>query len=282
MIKAILEEKYGEFVTNKFLNNSNVVEWDNHNENGAEEQAEVKKHLKSLKDINGEPLIPEKFWLNDVQWGLDFSSWVGDSSNKDFFIIGAEPHLWRNYQLVYDFGNLKNKSTEESALVHYAKDDIWNYLTDNFGDNSSDESIVSFLKKCYITDLCHVVPKYCGQINGICESLGITAKEWRLFRTAVAQRFLLKEIQAVNPKFIILHGKPSRLFFQERFNVKEYHVYRIVDSKYTIQTWDLNGYKVISIPHLKGDVKNKLWKCKKFPKRPESAKAILKMIIKMN
>jgi len=280
MIKKFLYEKYGEFVTDKLLTGSNEVIWENYNENGNIEQDEVKKHLKSLNDIDGKPLLPETFWRKDVEWGVDFSGWIGEVSNKDFFIIGAEPHIWKNYQLVYDFGNLKDKSVEESAMEHYnRKDDIWCYLTNTFIDSKSPKDITNFLKKCYITDLCHIVPKKCGQISAICEHLEISATEWQSFRKSVAERFLKEEIRTVNPKVVILHGNPSRYFFRDEFNITDYHIYKIEDSKYTIQTWSFDQRTVISIPHLKGSMKNMLWKCKKFPNRQESAKKIINKIV---
>lgn len=280
MIKEFLYEKYGEFVTNQLLTENNEVIWGNHNENGNIEQKEVKEHLKSLRDIDENPLLPETFWRKDVEWGVDFSSWIGEVSNKDFFIIGAEPHIRKNYQLVYDFGNLKNKSVEESAITHYnRKGDIWYYLTNIFTKNESEENVINFLTKCYITDLCHIVPKECGQIKSICERLGISIAEWKSFRSSVAKKFLMKEIKTVNPKFIILHGNASRYFFHSEFNVRDYHTYRIKDSKYTIQTWDFDEYIVISIPHLKGSMKNMLWRCKKFPHRPKSAKSIIHKVL---
>lgn len=142
----------------------------------------------------------------------------------------------------------------------------------------SEDNITAFLSKCYVTDLCHVVPKSCGRVKDICKKIAISKGEWSKFRTAIAKRFLLEEIKAVNPKFVILHGNPSREFFRDELGLI-YTDYPIEDSKLTIQVGSFEGYKVISIPHLKGDVLNKLWRCRKHPKRPASAKRILNQIV---
>lgn len=280
MIRSFFEEKYGTYITNQFLTDKNEVIRDGQNENGSEEQQEVIRVLKSLKDVDGNTLVPDHFWNQQHEWGFDFSSWIGQVDNKDFFFVGAEPHLKKNYQLVYDFGNRKDKSLSETALAHFnRKSDIWHYLTKIFVEELSEDKITAFLSKCYATDLCHVVPKNSGQVKEICKKLAITEREWNKFRTAVAKRFLIQEIKAVNPKFVILHGNAARKFFQDELGLTYIGVYPIEDSKYTIKTGIIEGYKVISIPHLKGDVRNKLWKCKSFPKRPESAKRILNEIV---
>jgi len=280
-MKEFLEDKYGQLITNQFLTKNNEVIRDNFNKNGHEEQKEVIRTLKSLKNIDGKDLVPQHFFNNGVEWGFDFSSWIGNIKNKKLLIVGAEPHIGNNYQLVYDFGNIKGKTIHETALEHFNREaDIWNYLTKIFVDDLTTENITNFLRKCYITDLCHIVPKHSGQVKDICKNLSIKTSDWNQFRRDVAKRFILKEIEIVNPEFVILHGNPSRQFFQNEFDVKDFHVYKVNNSHYTIQTWQFNGHKVISIPHLKGDVRNKLWKCKKYPERPASAKSILNQLIK--
>lgn len=280
MVREFLEEKYGKLITDSLLNDKNEVIHENFNKDGIEEQRELVRVLKELKNLAGTNLVPDNFWKEKVEWGFDFSSWIGDFNNKDFFFIGAEPHIGNNFQLVYDFGNFKDLSLTETALKHYKRDsDIWFYLTQIFVSELTDENITNFLKRCYITDLCHIVPKNCGQVQDICTKLSIKPVEWKKFRTSVAKRFLLKEIKAVNPKYVILHGNPSRNFFQSELGLKFTGDYKIENSIYSIKTGELNGYKIISIPHLKGDVRNKLWKCIKYPERPESAKRILNDLI---
>jgi len=281
MIRKFLEEKYGKFITDKFLNDRNEVIYENFDRDGIEEQNEVIRVLKESKDISGRNLVSDFFWNNKVDWGFDFSSWIGNFNYKDFFFIGAEPHIGNNYQLVYDFGNFSGLTLKETALKHYKRDtDIWFYLTQIFVSELTDENITHFLNKCYITDLCHVVPKNCGQVKDICEKLSIKSGEWKKFRSSVAKRYLLKEIEAVDPKYVILHGNPSRDFFQSELGLQFTGDYKIENSIYSIKTGELAGYKIISIPHLKGDVRNKLWKCVKYPERPESAKKILNELIK--
>jgi hypothetical protein len=281
MIREFLIEKYGKLVTESFLTDKNEVIHDNFNSNGIKEQQEVISFLKEAKDTSGVQLVPEDFWNEKADWGFDFSSWIGEFDNKELMFIGAEPHIGNNFQLVYDFGNFKGLSLTETALKHYKRNsDIWSYLTQIFVDELIDENITKFLKRCYITDLCHIVPKNCGQVKDICKKLSIKPIQWNKFRSSVAKRFLLQEIRVVNPKYIILHGNPSREFFEKELGLKFTDTHPIENSNYTIKEGKFDGYKIISIPHLKGDVRNKLWKCSLYPERPKSAKKILNELIK--
>ena len=117
MIKTFLTKKYGEFVTGKFLTSEYEVVMDNLNKDGVAEQLEIKKHLRQLTDFHGRRLIPDVYLRDDVKWGMDFSSWIGKfDRGKDFFIIGAEPHLKNQYQLIYGFGNERGKNVKQTAL----------------------------------------------------------------------------------------------------------------------------------------------------------------------
>lgn len=275
MIRNFLEEKYGSPITNQLMTPNKEVIWDKSG-NNAESQLHVRNHLLQLGE-----LIPPNFMDNSIEWGMDFSSWIGEFNNdKEYFFIGAEPHLDKDFQLVYDFGNITGKSLTETAMSHYGrKNDIWFYLTQIFDDELSVKSITTFLSKCYITDLCHLVPKGCGQVPGIVKKLSIRNKDWSKFRTDMAKRFLVEEIKVVHPKFIILHGNVARNFFNKEIGVNYTTTHPIEDSKWNILSGEFEGYKIISMPHLKGDMKNKLWKCNVKPRRFQSAKRILNDLI---
>lgn len=281
MIRPFLELKYGKYVTDQLVTVDNKVLLDNINEEGKEQQEEVMRHIVSLRDNEGNKLIPEKFLANKKEWGMDFSSWIGSlSDKKEYLFIGAEPHISFNYQLVYDFGSHKGNTIQEDVEAHYKRDnDIWYYLTIIFVSDLTLENKTSFLNKCYITDLSHIVPKGCGQVKDICRELNIADKEWFNFRTSVAKTFLPDEIKAVNPKYVILHGNASRYYFQDILGVVYTKSFPIEKSPYKVLTGEFNGYKIISIPHLKGDMRNKLWKCLKYPERPKSIKEILNQLI---
>lgn len=282
MIREFLTTKYGKYVTDKLVSDDGKVYIENIDKNGIEQQEQVIKHITELTDKSGVKLLPNKFLERKIPWGVDFSSWLGSlETKKDFMFIGAEPHIGNNYQLVYGFGCHRDKSIEESALTHYKREpDIWYYLTKIFVDDLTDSNITDFLKKCYITDLSHIVPKSCGQVKEICRKLDITQKDWICFRTRVAQTFIPDEIKAVNPKYIMLHGNASRNYFKDVLGVEYTESYEIDNSPYKILVGKFQGYKAVSIPHLKGDMRNKLWKCKKYPERPASVKRILNEIIK--
>ena len=281
MIKTFLESKYGKYVTDRLISADGKVIIENIDKDGLEQQEQVISHITGLRDKEGKKLIPDNFLINKVEWGVDFSSWLGSwGTKKKYMFIGAEPHIGNNYQLVYDFGCFNDKSIEESAKIHYGREsDIWYYLTRIFVDDLTNSNITDFLSKCYITDLSHMVPKQCGQVKDISKKLNITEKEWSVFRSKVAQTFIPDEIKAVNPEYVILHGNASRNYFRDVLNLKYTESYSITDSPYKILVGQFNGYKVVSIPHLKGDMRNKLWKCKKYPGRPISAKSILTQII---
>ena len=281
MIKTFLTKKYGEFVTGKFLTSEYEVVMDNLNKDGVAEQLEIKKHLRQLTDFHGRRLIPDVYLRDDVKWGMDFSSWIGKfDRGKDFFIIGAEPHLKNQYQLIYGFGNERGKNVKQTALSYFAnKSDIWHYLTKNFAQELNDDSIIAFLQKCYISDLCHLVPTNCSQVKVICDRLAISKNDWHKFRTTIAKNFLVDEIEIVNPKFIVLHGTQAREFFERELNAS-------FPTKKKIENWDghvykgeMNGHKVIAIPHLSGQVRNELWRCKKYPERPQSVKEIIQNFV---
>lgn len=285
MIRKVLTEKYGQYVTDKLMTADDHVLIENIDAGSMEGQEKVMEHIKNMKDAEGNILAPDHFFTQDVEWGMDFSSWIGDLTQpKDFFIIGAEPSINKNYQLVYDFGTIKGtKDLKTNAQAHYGRDDIWRNLTNVIVSNPNDESVTGFLSKCYITDLCHVVPKKCGQVSGICSALSITPREWDDFRTRVAKRFLVEEIRAVNPKCIILHGNTPRDFFRDQLGVKYDNTFSIEKSKMTVQTGFFDQrYRIISIPHLKGSNNGTIWKNSVNPEKRDSIKRTLHQIISNN
>lgn len=283
-MRSILVEKYGEYVTSKLMEKDNMVYLDNNSTNNKiSEQLEIVSLLNSYKELFEGEDISENIWNSEKEWGVDFSSWLGGSNDKEYMFIGAEPHINSDYQLVYDFGRRKDKSVEDSAEEFACGSDIWSYLTDIFVEDTkrSKDDVTSFLSKCYITDLCHIVPKGCGQIKTIKEELDIKTKDWNTFRRVIAERFLVDEIEAVNPKIIILHGNASRMFFKRYLGVEFNETSFIEGTKYRISCGEMNGkskktsYKIIAIPHLKGMMRNFIWRSNKYPERLKSAKVII-------
>jgi hypothetical protein len=286
-MKNILEKKYGQFVTSKLLCSKTEVLLNNINKSGIIEQQEVLNHLKSIRDIENNPLIPSKFFQNNVKWGFDFSGWIGSlqSESKEFMLIGAEPNINHNYQIVYDFGTEKGVNIYETALKHYntkwtkTTRDIWGIMVDMFSEYNDNDSVVEFLSKCYMTDLCHFVPQGCSNIEAISKKLGVTKTEWKSLRSKSAQLFLKDEILTLSPKVIVLHGEAARSFFIKEFKQVVLKNYKIENSNFTISEGEWNNIKVIGIPHLSGDVRNKLWRCRKFEERAESARNIIQKIL---
>jgi hypothetical protein len=280
MIREVLQRKYGSFVTNHLMSEEHEVLVENYNRDDQQHQLEIIQHLRNLKDIEGNPLVPENFFPENLEWGLDFSGWIGKfGQGREYLLIGAEPHIWKNYQVVYNFGIKSKESIDHTALsyVNNTKD-IWFYIIQNFSNAQSDQGKIDFLKKCYITDLCHIVPKNCGQVDAICKTLKIKKREWYSFRTRVAKTFLIDEIEAVNPKYIILHGSASKDFFKNELGAQFIEKYQIANWNRHILFGKFGQYKIIAIPHLKGQMLNELWRSKKFPERPIAAKEIIKSL----
>ena len=284
MIREFLNRKYGKYVTSVLLDANNKVWYGSKDKEDA--QIEVINHLKNLTNSKNEKLIPTTFLENNnVKWGLDFSSWFGEfkTAEKEYFFIGAEPHIEKNFQLVYDFGSYSDDLDESSKYYLNEKSHIWHDLINIFvEDSTKTDDITNFLQKCYITDLCHFVPQNCGQVQKICKILSIKKGDWDKLRKEVAIEFLLEEISIVQPKYIFLHGNSSRNFFQQHLNETEYLIdsksgFKIIEGKINIKGKD---YKIISLPHLKGEMTNKLWRCKIYPERPKRAKEIIKQLVK--
>lgn len=289
-IRNALIHKYGEFVTSKMTQGTNSVFLENNDFSNDVSQEEVVKYIKSMRNRLGNPIVPNELFDSNIEWGFDFSGWIGElTANKSIMIIGAEPSISANFQIVYEFGNNRNESLEEIALKQYnSGNKIWNYLVKIFADGISTTEILDFLDKVYICDLCHFVPKKCGSVEKICETLNIQKREWSKIRKEVANTYLIPEIEAVNPNFILLHGNPSRNFFKRELKVK-FSETPIGNSIYKVLDGYLGKYKVISIPHLGGQNIYKIWKYKEYEKvgevrenRLQIVKLIVDKIIKEN
>lgn len=281
MINKILQAKYGSYVTGQLLSANDEALIDNIDKSSEKGRVAVTQLLLRLKDLDSDKILPERFWNTEVQWGVDFSSWLGQfDNNKRYLFIGSEPHLKSNYQLVYDFGSPKHGDLKRAALNYYRnKNDIWHYIVNNFSNDLSDAGIESFLRKCYIMDLCHIVPKSCGQVEDICKTLNISKGDWTYFRTIVAHSFLKDEIKAVDPQVIILHGAPARDFFKNDLKVDFKESFKIGDWDRHILFGEYCGYNVITVPHLKGQMLNELWRSKKHPERPKAVKEIIQKLL---
>ena len=285
MIK-ILERKYGVFITNKLLNANKEVCLSRCNLDGVLEQKEVIKHIKTLKDVDGVQLVPDHFFKNKIEWGFDYSGWIGSlDSDKKYIFIGAEPNINHNYKVTYDFGTIDGMSAEQVALKHYntkwtkTTRDIWNIIADMMAESQDEKTKIDFLKSSYITDLCHFVPKGCGNVSQICDKLEISKSEWKSMRSKCAKSFLAEEILGLNPEAVILHGTQSRKFFLEHFGIQDINIHKIESSILKIIEGSWKGIKILSIPHLSGDIRNKLWKCRAHPQRPISAFRIIQKIL---
>ena len=93
---------------------------------------------------------------------------------------------------------------------------------------------------------------------------------------------LLKEIETVNPKIIVLHGASSRNFFNDELNIKLIQSEEIGNWKRFVYKGEFNGVKIIAIPHLKGQILNELWRSQLHPERPESIKKTIQEFVNGN
>ena len=210
-------------------------------------------------------------------WGFDFPGWLGDINNgKRIMIIGQEPNIQEPpIQVVYNFcenntefslktsENLvlqgKNAEINNEPKSGYKK--IWYRISQLL--MNKEYSAAEVLENCYITDICHFAPSFCGtvkSINGIIQG----DQKWEDIRMKVLEGTLRDEILAISPRIIICQ---SNIAYQ--VVVKTLQAEKIVDKQ---MSYPKNGYKIklskweniaiIGVPHMGSNfnITNKFWR----------------------
>lgn len=196
----LLKEKFGDEVLKSMLDFENMKL----NFGSAEERYSKINTKEIIKEF-----YPEVSF--DVDWAFDFPSWIGslDFSKpnvKDIMVIGMEPHV-RNekisFQATYGLretapNEFKELSNGNKPLSNGNNPRLWNNLNALFG-SSEDYENRDFLSKFYVTDLSHfAVSGKAKEVNKI--------KGWPKTRNEIAKKFLKREIEVINPKYIVSQG----------------------------------------------------------------------------
>jgi len=259
--------KYGTHVCKKLITNDLFILRNNVCKSQIEEQQAVTQHLSALTKINGDKLIPHNLITSGIEWGFDCSGWLGRlEHNKNIMVIGTEPNIDSDYKIVYDFGHERNKTLEEVAIKQFnykynkknRTRDISKIIVDIFYDNPTTKDIVNTLNSCYLTDMCFFAPKESSDKTKIANKLRTTKSFWNSLTKDVADLFLIEEIELIKPKIIISSSKVPADFFEKKLRIK-YDYQNIINSKLRIGMTEWKGIKMLSLPHLSGQTRNKLY-----------------------
>ncbi|MBI5452909.1 hypothetical protein HY945_05610 [Candidatus Gottesmanbacteria bacterium] len=241
-LRTFLYEKYGKVITKELLSEENRIMADKLKK-GGEGQSATNAQMEKFVE---EGLLREDDYKKINRWSFDFPAWIGEFEPKEVMIVGLEPHIQENdYQTVYEFGETSNKSIQAD---HF----LWKRLCFLFSEEKefSEEKKLDtkILQKFYITDLCHFAPK--GNANKI-----KVLKNWKNIRKNVADKFLIQEIELVQPKIILAQGGDAFKFLKKELELIDRKVECIeTDYKnpkeYGIYFATYNDIKVFGVPHI--------------------------------
>lgn len=281
--KQHLEKKYGEEIT-KRLYNDGKIQTNFIKRKNKEDQNLIKNHLRdNIINENIKFDIVDEYHEKDNNWAFDFPGWTGTidfskTNLKKYMVIGLEPHIEIfDFQITYGLSDYTNNYKDESTVLpdgivsrfsiiqnenNYigSIDDsgiIWSNLFKLFADditinevknNNNKLELDKFLNQFYIADLCHFAPQ--GKANQIKK-----IKNWNKIREKIAEQFLKKEIEILNPEVIIIQGigvfnvitkmlgvsSNKKVLFEEPYSEK---------INWKIRGADYNNIKIICLPHI--------------------------------
>lgn len=262
--KQLLNNKYGEEIATGLFKEGEL-QTDLIKKTNEVDQEKVKKHLIRLRhqfNLN--------FNVDERPWAFDFPGWTGrldfDKQRvKKYMIIGLEPHIAEfDFQITYGLSdstpidNVKRFSIEPSKkdFIQCKNDSsvIWTNLFKIFSNDNSFSAVIEkedkksldeFLNQFYITDLCHFAPQ--GKANTISK-----IQDWAGVRSIVANQFLKKEIELINPEVVITQGGIAFDKLSEIIEVKDIQGFNIAVGKQNNSIkYGINGKtKILSIPHI--------------------------------
>ena len=239
MIKVLLEEKYGKEMISNLIDNGRINR-DNEAYKGTKSEI-VNSQMKKMIDLG---LLNESDFNEGKPWAFDVSSTYADISKAHripIMIVGEDPHVQDNdYQCVYGFAQKGAEFDKNQIKDKFKKFLIRLFLSQKEIDEMSNNQMCDFLSNFYVTDLCHFTPQGLDKRK---EEL----KNWTKIKENTARHFLIKEIEAINPQYIITHGGVSRNYISKILGVK------IVESGLIGNKYYLGKYKdtqIIGISHL--------------------------------
>lgn len=209
--RDLMNTKFGESITNSMLESSKLKLIKGHSD-------EVYKNDYSKENIAKViALIPEVYELKELirkkNWAFDFPGWIGElnfekSSVKEILIIGMEPHIGgRYYQATYGL-----RETSENAfgeLDEFKPNSmLWKNISELFNQKNGYHN-PKFLEKIYITDMAHFA------IKGKADEMKSFPK-WNKVRADIAEKYLVDEIELINPKYIISQGNDVAKFIEKK------------------------------------------------------------------
>lgn len=190
-----VKDKFGSHVVEALLSEDSMMPkypFDPKNKQDA-----VREHLRVIAEkVKINPLLDN---FKDKEWAFDFPGWVGElAANgngpvREIMVIGMEPHIQNsNFQFTYGL-----VETSEGLFGELDKR-LWERLHSIFRTENQPLRSHDFLQRFYITDLCHFAPK--GNANQVNRPV------WGKIREATASEFLLREIDLIQPRYIVSQG----------------------------------------------------------------------------
>lgn len=262
--EQLLKNKFGQDIANRLFNNGEL-QTDFIRKTNAVDQQKVKNQLILLQQR-----LNLNFYVDERPWVFDFPGWTArlDFSKqrvKKYMVVGLEPHIAEfDFQITYGLSDKAPVDKVKRFSIDMNKKDfiqckndsnvIWTNLFKLFSDEVSflavtekrdEEPLQRFLDQFYITDLCHFAPQ--GKANAINE-----VKDWQKIRSVIANQFLPREIELINPEVIITQGEIAFNKVSEIIEVKDTQSFSIAVGRqnYNVR-YGINGKaKILSIPHI--------------------------------
>lgn len=262
-LEKILSKKYGREIMELLVNSGRLTIPNVDHE-----------HLKSLAATQMNSFIHEGFLTTEEYdifknrgWGLDFSGWLGEMNpekGRKYMIIGVEPHIVHPQliQVVYDFFSKKDmKDSERAEELFHTGHPLWKRVSELIYENPKRKAEI--LMDCYIADICHFAPFDIGSADTIKQKV----PRWKRIRSRVADRYLIEEIQALEPSVIIAQGQVAFQSVQSLFNIRNRSVQVLNEyavgpkKKLFVRYFKLSEVTVIGVPHMgtSFNINRKFW-----------------------
>jgi hypothetical protein len=208
--RDLMNVKFGKLITNSMLEPNKLELTKGHSSKVYKNDYSVENTEKVIG------LIPESYELKELikkkNWAFDFPGWIGkldfeQNSAKEIMIIGMEPHVGgRYYQATY---GLRETSENEFGELDEFKPNsmLWKNISELFNQKGHYQDR-EFLERVYITDMAHFA------IKGNADEMKKFSK-WNKVRSHIAKEYLRKEVELINPKYIVSQGNDVAKFVEK-------------------------------------------------------------------
>jgi hypothetical protein len=225
--------------------------------------------------------------IKKYDWAFDFPGWIGTLdftkvNVKDILVIGMEPHIGDEYEkdgeiidrtVQTTYGLRETEEYEYSELSEYLGNRmLWNNLNSIFNnndelytmDNYKNNLDPEFLKRIYITDMSQFA------VKGLAKQANIA--NWRKIREDNAEKYIVRTINFIMPKYIISQGNAVANFI-DRILIDNKQIEELKPTEFLVgrntryknfpnfKSYELNSNKIIHIrlPHLASGLTNGFW-----------------------